>query len=152
MADHFLDTSALGKLYHAELGTTEVDRLLNEPGAGHFISRLSVVEIQSMFAGKVRTNVLTRQDFELLRRRFAADVAGRRLNVVRMTSVHYREAERLIRAHGMARSIRTLDALQLAVALSLQRRGMLGDFVCADRNLCAIATIEGLSVINPEHV
>jgi hypothetical protein len=62
---------------------------------------------------------------------------------------HY-HAERLIRKHGSSHSLRTLDALQLAVALELRGRGLLGEFVCADRGLITVAAAEGLSVINPE--
>jgi hypothetical protein len=34
MPADFLDTSALAKHYHAEIGSTEVDRLWNDPGRG----------------------------------------------------------------------------------------------------------------------
>jgi hypothetical protein len=87
------------------------------PGARHFISRLTVIEVQSVFAGKVRTNAITESDFQVLRRRFLTDVTKRQFNVVRITGLHYQEAERLIRAHALSRSLRTLDALQLSVAL-----------------------------------
>ena len=59
MAHYFLDSSALGKHCHAEIGTARVDALLQEPGAQHFISRLTVVEVYSVFAGKVRTHLLS---------------------------------------------------------------------------------------------
>ena len=45
--------------------------------------------------------------------------------------------------------LRTLDALQLAVALALSHQGMIDHFVCADYRLCEMAIVEGLSVINP---
>lgn len=151
MSDYFLDSSALGKNYHAELGTAVVERLLQEPGARHFISRLTVIEIQSVFARKVRTGVITEADFQLLRRRFLTDVTKRQFHVVRMTGLRYQGAEHLINKHGTRQSIRTLDALQLSVALDLWRQEMLDYFVCADKNLCTVAGIEGLSVINPEH-
>jgi hypothetical protein len=86
----------------------------------------------------------------LLRRRFLADVTKRQFLVVRMTGWHDQEAERLIRKHGPSRSLRTLDALQFSVALDVRNRGMLDHFVCADKNLCAIAELEGLLVINPQ--
>jgi hypothetical protein len=133
-----------------KLETDEVIRLLLIDGARHFISRLSVVEIQSGLAGKVRTRVITQADFQLLRRRFLTDVTRRRFSVARITGFHYQEAERLIRTYAPQRSLRTLDALQLAVALDLQRRVRLDHFVCADRNLCIVARLVGLSVINPE--
>ena len=150
MTDYFLDSSALGKHYHVEIGTAEVERLLKEPGSRHFISRLAVIEIQSVFAGKVRTGLITEADFQLLRRRFLTDVTRRQFQVVRMTGLNYQEAERLLRKHAPSRSLRTLDALQLAVALDLRRRRILDYFVCADKNLCAVVGLEGLSVINPE--
>jgi hypothetical protein len=48
------------------------------------------------------------------------------------------------------RSLRTLDALQLSVALALHRRVTLEAFVCADQGLCSVAQEEGLRIINPE--
>src|SRR6266576_6750200 len=150
MAGYFLDTGALGKNYHPETGTAVVDQLLKQPGARHFISRLSLVEIQSVFAGKVRSGSISEADFRLLRRRFLTDVTRRQFHVVRMTGLHFQEAERLIRKHGASHRLRTLEALQLAVALEMRGRGMLDEFVCADRGLNAVAAAEGLSVINPE--
>jgi predicted nucleic acid-binding protein len=150
MPDTFFDTSALSKNYHNEIGTPKVEQLLKEPGSRHFISRLSVIEIQSVFAGKVRAGVITESDFLMLRRRFLTDVARRRFDVVRLTGFHFQEAERLIRKHAMSRSLRTLDALQLSVALDPGARGLSNHFVCADRNLCKVAGWEALAVINPE--
>ena len=49
MTQYCFDSSALGKHYHAEIGTALVDAALQEPGARHFISRLTVVEVQSVF-------------------------------------------------------------------------------------------------------
>lgn len=150
MAYYFLDSSAVGKNYHVESGTAEVERLLKEHAARHFISRLTVIEVQSVFARKVRMGVITEADFQLLRRRFLADVTQRRFQVVRMRGSHCQEAERLIQRHAMSRGLRTLDALQLSVAMDLRKRGMLDHFVCADKHLCTLAGLEGLSVINPE--
>jgi predicted nucleic acid-binding protein len=148
----FFDTSALGKNYHVEVGTEEVERLLALPDARNFISRLSVVEMQSVFARKVRTSAITDADFQLVRRRFLTDVTQRQLRVVRMTGSHYQQAEGLIRQHSRERSLRTLDALQLAVALDVRQRTGLDHFICADRNLCAVARVAGLPVINPEEL
>jgi predicted nucleic acid-binding protein len=149
MANYFLDTSALAKHYRVEKGTPEVERILNEPGSTHYISRLATVEIQSVFALKVRTQEITAQDLQQLQGHIAADFASRRFPVVRMLQSHFREAERLIRKHAPIKSFRTLDSLQLAVALSLNGQGRLDYFVCADDNLCKVADDEGLAVINP---
>ena len=150
MPDNFFDTSALGKHYHAEVGTAKVDQLLAAPGSRHFISRLTLVELQSVFAKKVRTGALVLADFQLLCRRFLADVRRRKFQVVRVTSPHFQAAEQLLRRLAPIQNLRTLDALQLAVALSLRRQGLVHQMVCADRGLCSIAAAEGLAVINPE--
>jgi hypothetical protein len=150
MADNFFDTSALGKHYHTEVGTPQVDLLLADPGARHFISRLTVVEIQSVFAKKVRTGLLSLADFQLLCQRFLADVRRRRFQVVRVTVGHFQDAERLIRRLAPAHNLRTLDAIQLSVALDLHGQGLVTQFVCADHSLCSLAGGEGLVVVNPE--
>ncbi|HXG22238.1 MAG TPA: hypothetical protein VNN62_24620 [Methylomirabilota bacterium] len=46
--------------------------------------------------------------------------------------------------------LRTLDALQPAVALWLREQPQLDHFLCADTTLCEAARQEGLSVMNPE--
>jgi predicted nucleic acid-binding protein len=148
--DNFFDTSALGKHYHQEVGTPKVDQLLADPGSRHFISRLAVVEIHSVFAKKVRTGVLSLADFQLLCRRFRADVKQRTFNVVRIAAIHFEAGERLICRLALTQNLRTLDALQLAVALELQALGLVGQLICADQSLCSIASAVGLSVINPE--
>jgi hypothetical protein len=150
MPVYFFDTSAIVKHYHAEVGTPEVERILAEPGSSYFISRLSTVEVQSVFAQKVRAQEITLQDLQKLQKLFAGDISSRRLQVLRMLQSHYREAGRLIKKHAPTKSFRTLDALQLSFALDLNRKGLLDYFVCADIRFCVVAQDEGLSVINPE--
>jgi predicted nucleic acid-binding protein len=150
MPDHFFDTSAISKHYHTETGTATVDALLAAAGASQVVSRLTVVELYSVFAKKVRTGQLDPADYQKLTRLFRGDVAAKRLRVVRLTAGHFQSAERLIRRIGPGQNLRTLDALQLAVAVSLNEPGRPIEFVCADRALCSIARAEGLSVVNPE--
>jgi hypothetical protein len=69
---------------------------------------------------------------------------------VRILNAHFESAGELIARHGKTRQIHTLDALQLAVALSIRRPAPIDRFVCADQRLCDIASLEGLAVFNPE--
>lgn len=152
MAHYFLDSSALVKHYHAEAGTAEVDQLLAEPNARHFIARLTAVEVQSAFVRKVREGKLTLIELGVVRRRLLDDIAQRHLEVVRMTEGHYDTAEQLLRAYGPQPGqprLRTLDALQLAVALDVHQRLGIDKFVAADDDLCAAARSEQLPVLNP---
>lgn len=49
MTVYYLDTSALIKHYHVEIGTPVVDKILSESDAIHLLSRLARVEMQSAF-------------------------------------------------------------------------------------------------------
>jgi predicted nucleic acid-binding protein len=152
MPADFLDTSALAKHYHPEVGSAEIDRLWSDPTHGLFVSRLSVLEIVSVFAGKVRAGAISVADFDSLRRRFSADLTKtKRLTGTRHLVAHYQEAERLLRQHGPIRRLRTLDALQLAVAIDLHRKKAISRVVSADRDLLAVAMVEGLGVFDPEN-
>ena len=100
----------------------------------------------------MRAGTISLVDFDVLRRRFSADLTKtKRLLGTRILVAHYQEAERLLRKHGPVRRLRTLDALQLAVALDLHRRKAIDRFVSADRDLLLVAAVEGLSVFDPEN-
>jgi uncharacterized protein len=150
LSDHFFDTSAISKHYHPEAGTAKVNALLAVAGAVQMVSRQTAVEFHSALAKKVRTGQLTATEFHRLTRRFRGDLAGRRLRVVRPLVAHFHTAERLVRRIGLTQNLRTLDAIQLAVALRLNDPARPVTFVCADQALCSVAAAEGLTVINPE--
>jgi hypothetical protein len=103
----------------------------------------------SGFAGKVRTGVFSSTDFGNLRRRFLADVRTRQFRHIRVLNIHYQSAGDLIGKHAMSRQFRTLDAIQLAVALHLHQLFPVDHFVCADHRICDVANLEGLAIINP---
>jgi predicted nucleic acid-binding protein len=149
MPRYYFDTSALVKNYHAESGTADVRRILNESGSEFFISRLATVEMLSGFAGKVRTGVFSSTDFAKLRSRFFADVRAREFKPIRVLNIHYQLAGDLIGKHAMSRQLRTLDAIQFAVAFHLHQSFPVDHFVCADQRLCDVATLEGMAIIYP---
>jgi hypothetical protein len=123
--------------------------LMRLPGAHPIISELTLIEIQSVFARKVRTGIIAAAALVQLRGVFFADLAKSRFDVVRLARRHFREAESLIRTYAADRGLRTLDSLQLAVALDLHRRGTASTMVAANRNLCSLAATAGLDVVNP---
>lgn len=149
MARYFFDTSSLVKNYHVETGTPLVQQLLVQPKSEFFISRLAAVEMLSGFAAKVRTGVFTSTDYGNLRRRFLADVRKRVVRPIRILNAHYQLAGDLIGKHAMSRQLRTLDAIQLAVALHFHRSYPIDHFVCSDQRLIDVARLEGLAVIQP---
>ena len=151
MTTYFFDSSALVKRYHQEIGTDVVNRMIDDPDSRRFIARLAVIEVQSAFARRVRERAISVADFDIVRQRFH-DIGQRRFHVVRMTDVHYRTAERLIRQYGPQPGqlrLRTLDALQLSVALAVHQHTPLDFFVTADDNQGSAARAEQLTVLNP---
>jgi predicted nucleic acid-binding protein len=149
--NYYFDSSALIKLYHPELGSQRVAAVFDEADRQIIISRLAGVELHSALALKTRTGHLDRETSAALRMRFLNDVAGGAISVVAVSEFHYPAAERLIIRYGDRLGLRTLDALQLAVALDLQLRVGVNTVVAADKVLCEVATLEGFAVLNPEH-
>jgi uncharacterized protein len=149
MPRYYFDTSSLVKNYHVEAGTTLVQQLLCDANSEFFISRLAAVEILSGFAGKVRTGVFSSTDHGKLRRRFLADVWERVVRPIRVMNAHYQLAGELIGKHAMSRQFRTLDAIQLAVALHFHRSFPIDHFVCSDQRLIDVVRLEGLAIIQP---
>jgi hypothetical protein len=138
------------KHYHPEAGSPRVDGILSEPGAEFLIGRLTLTEMISALARKVRTGDIDDADFDRLRNRFFSDVAHRVFSPVRVLNAHFDRAVDLIARHGKSRQIRALDALQLSLALLLPDARKIDHFVCADQRLCDVAILEGVSAINPE--
>ena len=152
MASYFLDSSVIVKYYHPEPGSDEVMRLASEPAGQFFIARLAVVEVQRALVGKVRAQLLTPIEHNTLRQRFYDDLLHHQWRVRRVHDHQYHAAVRLVNKHGPETTtpmLRSLDALQLATALDVQRQNGLDYFVSTDTELCTIAESEQLSVINP---
>ena len=52
---------------------------------------------------------------------------------------------------ALTEALRSLDALQLSIAIELRRAGLVAVFVAADQKLCRLAALEGFDVTNPEY-
>ncbi|MBI2823334.1 MAG: type II toxin-antitoxin system VapC family toxin [Planctomycetia bacterium] len=149
MARYFLDSSALVKRYHQEHGSTGVDALFAAADNRLFISRIAIVEIHSAFARLVRERVLAEADFARLIARLEEDVGTGILNVAAVSSRRLEGAATIFATHGMTHSIRTVDAIHLATAQALHRRGAVAGFVAADKKLLAVASAAcGLTILD----
>jgi predicted nucleic acid-binding protein len=147
---YFLDTSALAKVYRKELGSDLLDRIVVEPGSQRFISRFTILEMESVLALKFRIGEIDEHSLLAARRRLEADLGSRRLLVATVSDEHLRAARQLLIDHGRTEALRGPDALQLSVALGLKQAGLVSVFVAADQKLCRVAIIEGFTTINPE--
>jgi predicted nucleic acid-binding protein len=151
LPNYFLDTSALAKRYHKENGSEYVDRIFAHIGSRFLISHLSIVELESVLAIKTRTGEIDQRSLEIIRRRFRADLAQQRLLVApSVHDRHFHAARKLLIQYGIPEGLRTLDALQLAMAIDLRDVGQIEVIVAADQRLCRIASMAGCDAVNPE--
>lgn len=123
----FLDSSALVKLVRLEPETQALRAFLGEPRPAMLVSELALTEVgrAARRVGADATDVLAECDVVLLR------------------------SQLLVRAVELEPvTLRTLDAIQLATALSLSPR--IDVFVVYDDRLAAAATAHGLEVASPE--
>jgi hypothetical protein len=152
VANVFLDSSALAKPYHQELGSDYVERLL-DPGSENriFVSPLSLIEMESALAIKVRMRQLSQAGLDLARRKFRIDLAQRRLLVSpAFERRHFEYARTCVAIHGVSEGLRSLDALQLSMAVHLSNAGLLHFVVAADQALSRVARLEGLIAVDPQ--
>ncbi len=150
MPRYFLDTSAVAKVYRKEPGSDLMERIVSEPGSQCFISRLTILEMESVLALKFRTSEIDAGSLLMARRRLEADLGNRRFLVATVSDSHFRGARQLLIDHGQTEPLRGPDALQLSVALGLKRAGLVSVFVAADQKLCRVAMMEGFTTLNPE--
>ncbi len=148
MNAYFLDTNALVKRYHQEIGSDVIDQLFAESGVRFFISDISIIEFFSAISLKVRTRELDEIRFSLLRKLFAQDVKTGVYEIVKMTETEKVVATRLLLKYAKQHSLRTLDAMQLALMKSVER-GVINAIVCADEKFGKIIILEGFRLINP---
>lgn len=127
-----------------------MDRIVAEPGTRRFISRFTILEMESVLALKFRTGEIDGNSLFIARRRLEADLGSRRLLVATVTDAHLRNARQLLIDHGQAEALRGPDALQLSVALGLKQVGFASVFVAADQKLCRVAMVNGFTTLNPE--
>ena len=150
MFRYFFDTSAITKFYHHEAGSPRVAHIILNLASEVRISSLAILELQSAFAMKVRTGALDEIGADEAMGKVFQDVSSSRIVPSRMTQSHLDLAQLLVAKHGYKKRLRSLDAIQLAVALDLRALGKLDVFVAADKALVEVADLEGLTVENPE--
>ncbi|HEY9205515.1 MAG TPA: type II toxin-antitoxin system VapC family toxin [Candidatus Methanoperedens sp.] len=143
MKFYFLDTSALVKRYHSEKGTAKIDELFSEDDRAIVISNISLTEMVSALNRKKEDKTISQEDLEIALSKFFHD-AIKDFLVIELEGEHIKGSIILV----LKRNIRTLDSLQLAVALGLKELKV--TFVCADKKLVSVAKKEGLQTINPE--
>ncbi len=140
MSGLYLDTSALAKRYLNEPGSEEFERFLRDRRRAA-ISRLTMVEFRCLLARRRRAGDLTPNIEAAAFRLFLDDVAGGYLQVHPLADDHARDSLVLLERLD-THSLRTLDALHLAVASAIGAETL----ATADRIMARAAGELGLNV------
>jgi predicted nucleic acid-binding protein len=151
VATHYIDTSALIKVYVPEIGSVRVNALFEaQPLA---MSALVRVEVSSALARRVREGTLTAMQRDRLYERHLRNEAD--FLVLAVTAEILDRAADLARTSPPGAPLRALDAIHLASALVIfeaqpPEDGSTGTFVTSDRQLRRAAEHAGLDVLDPE--
>ncbi len=147
---YFLDSSALVKRYVIESGTAWVRRVTRRnPSTIVYIAHITCVEVTCALARRRKGKTLTTARASSILRRFRQHLDSRFV-VMEVTPDLLDVAMRL----GNTHALRAYDAVQLAVALEVDRIHAADDFgrvslISADQDLNDAATAEGLIVDDP---
>ncbi len=148
----FFDTSGLAKRYIVEVGSAWVKNICSPlSGNNIFIAEITVLEITSAIVRRRRGGSLTTADAQAALAQFDVDLTNVYF-VSEVVSTRLAEARRFAEIYGL----RSLDAIQLAVAVRLNREQTAAGLpvitlVSADAELLDAARVEGLLVENPQH-
>jgi len=152
MSAYFFDSSGLVKRYSKETGTAWVVGLFKPVKAVRvYVARITYVEVISALARKERDGKISSPAEIKALGRFRRAFHGK-FRPVEITGSLIDAAADLARRH----KLRGYDAVQLAAALQVHRRRASLNlspliFVSADNDLNAAATVEGLTVENPNN-
>lgn len=154
MATYFFDTSALGKRYIAEIGSTWV-KIIVDPAAQNtiLISELLKIEMLSIFTRlryHKQNSPITHTDFIQLRRAFLQH-RQTEYDIIALDSGVLATTMRMI-VKKYPHPLRTLDAIHLASAMRSQiyfSQLPKPIFVSADKHLLAAAQAEGFVTDDP---
>lgn len=149
---YYFDSSAVVKRYAPEKGSAWVKGIA-EPDSGNtiYIGQIGIVEIAAALSRKIRTNELTREDYEAALNLFLLDVRNEKYVVGLLSDHTIQAAVDLTKRHPL----RAYDAVHLTIAIGLNVALLAAEsppltFVSADKILCEAAGKEGLATDNPE--
>jgi len=153
IAHYFLDTSALVKYYHTELGTDNVAKLIEEVNNNVVISKISILEFHSQYAKKVRDTSYPRfnvDGFQKVCGLLCYHIVSGKYNVIELPSDFVFRATDLIRDHGCTCNLRHIDAIQISSYLDYLRLISNTVFVASDKKLLDFVSLLGFKCYDPE--
>ena len=139
----FLDTSSLLKLYHHESGTETLNAALSKGIEEIYLSELAKLEFRSAIWKKTRTGEIDTDTANAVITCFQQDDI--KFQWIYFENDVIQPASELLMKYGLE-GLRTLDAIQLASALTLKGQQDVR-FFTADQLLKSFFEQEGLNII-----
>jgi predicted nucleic acid-binding protein len=145
----YFDTSAIVKIYHKELGSDVVDRILESKEHGFAISFWTVLEFMVAFSAKRKRKGLSEEALRVTISRFLKDILDK-FTVRSVNDELVASAISIANKHALP----SADCLQLTGALELKK--ILSEttqkivLIASDEEMNKVARKEGLEVLNPE--
>jgi len=136
----FLDTSSVLKLYHYESGTETLNAALSQGVEEIYLSELARLEFRSAIWKKTRTGEIDIEAANAVITCFQQDEI--KFQWIYLETDVIQQAEELLMKYG-GTGLRTLDAIQLASALTLKKQQNVR-FFTADKLLKSFFKQEGL--------
>lgn len=145
----FLDTSAVVKLYHEELGTENLVKFLEVHSDKLFItiSDLTKIEFHSTFLRRVRSDEIGLSTANEIFKYFDADIEM--FYVIKVDDIVKKFSIQLLDITACKKSLRTLDAIQLSAAIVSHQVLPVDYFISSDKELLNVSN-EYFSIFNPE--
>ena len=150
MAEFYLDSSALVKMYVQEAGSQWIEENISNPNTAiRWIARIGIVEAAAAIARRQRMGDITLDKRDLLYKTLFFD-SRNRLSLLSESSEIISYAAELTQLHPL----QGYDAVHLAAAIKLHQQYLSHKiapiiFVSADETLCQAAKNEGLTIENP---
>ena len=145
----YLDSNALIKLYHAEAGTNEIVKLLDENADNLVltIADITRIEFYSAFFKRVRKKEIKLETVKEVLSAFENDLYM--FNFIEVDNIVKTMAVDLLNTTANKLGLTTLDSIQLAAAITAHRIFPIDRFVTSDRILLNIAK-KYFRTFNPE--
>ncbi|KPA15388.1 hypothetical protein MHK_004398 [Candidatus Magnetomorum sp. HK-1] len=145
MNNYFIDTSALVKIYHKEVGTEKMLTLYKGNDILS-ISELAKIEMISSIYRKYREREISQMTLDLLVEKFEAD-CEERYEILYFSSLVFDESWNLIRQLSIKFGLKTLDSLQFAFFRTYCDKSTI--FACADLTFEKLIKREGFITYLP---
>ena len=151
MSFAYWDTSCILKILQNEKGASFLQSQL-DPIKPVLISTLGFLEFESVVYRQHRKGLISFPVVQKLESQFLLFLDQKQIVIIRLENDLVKLAIDLVQSYGQSKECQTYDALHLATAIELHKRGNLAAFVTADRTLLKLAQDQSLPTIDPETV